>query len=85
MRAAETELIRRLEAEWQVLAPSRWLRDRLETWASEDDEAPLIRAGPHFLLNPACYRVDCRATRSKSRSGSALALQQRTRTQRTIP
>ena len=37
MRAAETVLIRRLEAEWQVLAPSRWLRDRLETWASEDD------------------------------------------------
>lgn len=37
MRAAETELIRRLEAEWRVLAPSRWLRDRLETWASEDD------------------------------------------------
>ena len=37
MRAAETVLIRRLDAEWRVLARSRWLRDRLETWASEDD------------------------------------------------
>lgn len=35
-RASETELIRRLEAEWQVLARSRWLRERLQTWAAED-------------------------------------------------
>jgi hypothetical protein len=30
-------LIRRLEAEWRVLARSRWLRDRLQAWAVEDD------------------------------------------------
>jgi hypothetical protein len=37
MWAAETELVRRLEAEWQVIARSRWLRDRLHAWAVEDD------------------------------------------------
>lgn len=36
-RAAETELIPRLDAEWRILSQSRWLRDRLRTWASEDD------------------------------------------------
>ena len=35
--AAETELIHRLEAEWRVLARSRWLRGRLRAWAAEDD------------------------------------------------
>ena len=37
MRAAETELIRRLETEWRVLARSRWLRARLQVWAVDDD------------------------------------------------
>ena len=37
MWAAETVLIRRLETEWRVLAPSRWLRDRLRAWSAEDD------------------------------------------------
>jgi hypothetical protein len=37
MWAAETELVRRLEAEWKVIAGSRWLRDRLHAWAVEDD------------------------------------------------
>ncbi len=36
-RAAETELIRQLDAEWRVLAPSRMLRDRLRTWAVDDE------------------------------------------------
>lgn len=36
-RASETELIRRLDAEWRILSQSRWLRDRLRTWSSEDD------------------------------------------------
>lgn len=35
-RAAESELIRRLDAEWRVLAPSRLLRDRLQAWGAED-------------------------------------------------
>ncbi len=35
-RAAETELIRRLDAEWRVLSQSRCLRDRLATWSAED-------------------------------------------------
>jgi hypothetical protein len=30
-------LIRRLEAEWRILARSRWLRDRLQVWSVEDD------------------------------------------------
>lgn len=35
-RAAETELIRRLDAEWRVLAHSRWLREQLQAWGAED-------------------------------------------------
>ena len=35
-RAADSELIRRLNAEWGVLAQSRWLQERLRTWASSD-------------------------------------------------
>ena len=35
-RARETQLVRRLEAEWQALARSRWLRERLRSWAAED-------------------------------------------------
>lgn len=36
-RASGTELIRQLDAEWRILSQSRWLQDRLRTWASEDD------------------------------------------------
>lgn len=36
-RAADTELIRRVDAEWRILSHSRWMRDRLATWAVEDD------------------------------------------------
>ena len=36
-RAAETDLIRLLDGEWRVLAPSRLLRDRLRAWATDDD------------------------------------------------
>lgn len=35
-RAADSELICRLDAEWLVLSQSRWLRERLECWASSD-------------------------------------------------
>jgi len=35
-QARETQLIRRLEAEWQALARSRRLRERLRSWAAED-------------------------------------------------
>lgn len=35
-RAAESELVRRLDAEWRVLAPSRLLRDRLRAWEAQD-------------------------------------------------
>jgi hypothetical protein len=34
--AAETEVIRRLEAEWRVIASSWWFRRRLHTWAATD-------------------------------------------------
>ncbi|MDF1597513.1 MAG: hypothetical protein P1T08_15650 [Acidimicrobiia bacterium] len=36
-RAADTELIRRLDAEWRILSESRWLRDRLASWSADDD------------------------------------------------
>jgi hypothetical protein len=35
-RADDSELIRRLDAEWRVLAQSRWLRERVRYWASSD-------------------------------------------------
>ena len=35
-RAADSELVRRLDAEWRVLAPSRLLRDRLHAWEAQD-------------------------------------------------
>ena len=34
--AAETEVIRRLEAEWYEIAGSAWLRRRLQIWGTED-------------------------------------------------
>lgn len=34
--AAETKVIRRLEAEWHEIAGSAWLRGRLRTWGTED-------------------------------------------------
>ena len=36
-RATDTELIRRVDSEWQILSQSRWLRDRLATWSADDD------------------------------------------------
>lgn len=36
MRAAETEVVRRLEAEWRVIASSSWFRNRLQAWAAAD-------------------------------------------------
>ena len=35
--ASQTELIRRLDAEWRVLAGSRLMRDRLQSWAADDE------------------------------------------------
>ena len=35
--ASQTELIRRLDADWRVLAGSRLLRDRLQSWAADDE------------------------------------------------
>lgn len=35
-RAADSELIRQLEAEWRMMAQSRWLSERLRCWASSD-------------------------------------------------
>lgn len=34
--ASQTELIRRLDAEWRLLAGSRLLRDRLQSWGADD-------------------------------------------------
>ena len=35
-RTADSELIRRLDAEWRILSDSRWLRDRLCAWSADD-------------------------------------------------
>ena len=35
--ASQTELIRRLDAEWRVLAGSRLMRDRLQSWAVDNE------------------------------------------------
>jgi hypothetical protein len=35
--ASQTELMRRLDAEWRVLAGSRLLRERLHSWAVDDE------------------------------------------------
>jgi len=55
MRAAETELIRRLDAEWRILAPSRWLQERLKTWAIDDDR---LSFGDGDQLMAAAQRQD---------------------------
>lgn len=34
--AAETDVVRRLEAEWRAIADSPWLRRRLRVWSAED-------------------------------------------------
>ena len=36
LRAAGSELIRRLDAEWRILSQSKWLRDRLRVWSADD-------------------------------------------------
>ena len=38
--ASQTELLRRLDAEWRVLAGSRLMRDRLQTWRADDERLP---------------------------------------------
>jgi hypothetical protein len=41
-RAADSELIRRLDAEWRVLAQSRWLQQRLRCWAASDSRLDFV-------------------------------------------
>jgi len=53
-RAAETEVIRRLEKEWDVLANSWSLRRRLEAWAADDP--PLVFEDGHRLVAAAQTR-----------------------------
>ena len=53
-RAAETEVIRRLEAEWQMIADSWWLRRRLEAW--EVDDPRLSFEDGHCLVAAAQRR-----------------------------
>lgn len=36
-RAADSDLIRRVDAEWRIIAQSRWLKDRLRAWSAGDD------------------------------------------------
>jgi len=52
--AAETEVIRRLEAEWYQIAGSAWLRRRLRTWGAEDPR--LTFEDGHQLVDAAQSR-----------------------------
>ena len=54
-RAADTELIRRLDAEWRVLVRSRWLRERLQSCAPED---PRLAFADGIELAAAAQRRD---------------------------
>lgn len=36
-RATDSELIRRLDEEWRIVARSRWLQDRIRAWSAEDE------------------------------------------------
>ena len=53
--AAETEVIRRLEAEWRVVAVSEWLRRRLQMWAVEQ---PQLSFEDGHRLMAAAHRRD---------------------------
>jgi hypothetical protein len=47
-RAAEIELVRRLDAEWRILSQSRRQRDRLVTWRADGDRLT-VRDGDQLL------------------------------------
>ena len=53
-RAPETVLIRRLETEWQVLAPSRWLRYYLQVWSAEDGRLAFDDGGDQLVAAAQC-------------------------------
>jgi hypothetical protein len=57
-------LIRRLEVEWQVLAVSRWLRDRLQAWAAEDDRLA-FDDGDQLMSAAQCRNVSSWAERDQ--------------------
>lgn len=52
--AADTEVIRRLETEWNAIADSWWLRRRLEAWAAEDPRLGFVDG--HTLVAAAQAR-----------------------------
>lgn len=68
-RAAGTELIRRLDAEWRVLAPSRILRDRLQIWAADDER---LAFGDGDQLVAAAQRRDASSWAERDRVLAAL-------------
>ncbi|HDH26766.1 MAG TPA: hypothetical protein ENH00_11355 [Actinobacteria bacterium] len=67
--ASQTELIRRLDAEWRVLAGSRLLRDRLRSWAA-DDERLAFEDGDQLVA--AAQRLDAASWAERDQVLSAL-------------
>jgi hypothetical protein len=68
-RAADSELIRRLDAEWRVLSDSRWLRDRLCAWSADD---PRLAFDDGSQLVAAAQRRDAASWAERDQILSAL-------------
>jgi len=68
-QAADSELIRRLDAEWRILSQSRWLRDRIRDW-SADDSRLTFNDGDQLLA--AAQRRDVTSWAERDRVLSAL-------------
>lgn len=68
-RAADSELICRLDAEWRILSRSRWLRDRLGDW-SADDSRLAFRDGADLVA--AAQRRDAASWAERDQVLSAL-------------
>jgi hypothetical protein len=62
-------LIRRLDAEWRVLAGSRLIRDRIQTWAA-DDEQSMFEDGDHLVA--AAQRQDAASWADRDKVLTAL-------------
>ncbi len=67
--AAETEVIRRLEAEWNAMAGSLWLCRRLQAWAAED---PRLAYEDGHRLVAAAQRRDVSDWAERDRALTAL-------------
>ena len=67
--ASQTELLRRLDAEWRVLAGSRLMRDRLQSWAAADER---LTFGDGDQLVAAAQRRDAASWSDRDKVLTAL-------------